>query len=205
MDSGRFGALIVDFGGVLTTSVWPAFGEFCRAEGLEENSVRELFKSDPRALDDLRELETGACPPEEFERRFAAHLGIPERADGLIGRLFAGLAPDMEMIDAVRRIRAGDVRTGLISNSWGRTIYDEELIGSLFDAVVISGDVGLHKPQPEIYLLACRELSVEPEAAVFVDDLRENCEGAEAVGITAILHRNSEHTVAELARHFPQA
>jgi putative hydrolase of the HAD superfamily len=56
---------------------------------------------------------------------------------------------------------------------------------------VISGEVGLHKPQPEIYLLACERLGVEPAAAVFVDDLRENCAGAEEVGMTAILHRGS--------------
>ena len=193
-------ALIVDFGGVLTTSIWPAFAAFCEAEGLDQGAVRELFRSDPRALADLRELETGACPPDEFERRFAGHLGIPERADGLISRLFGGLEPDDAMIGAVRNARQRGIRTGLISNSWGRTIYDEELISSLFDAVVISGDVGLHKPQPEIYLLACERLEVEPSETVFVDDLRENCEGAEAVGITAVLHRDTDATVRELDR-----
>jgi len=63
---------------------------------------------------------------------------------------------------------------------------------------VISADVGLHKPQPEIYLLACERLAVEPNEAVFVDDLRENCAGAEAVGMTALLHRDPEETVARL-------
>jgi len=63
---------------------------------------------------------------------------------------------------------------------------------------VISGDVGMHKPQPEIYRLACERLGVAPPDAVFVDDLRENCAGAEAVGMTAILHRDSEQTVDRL-------
>jgi FMN phosphatase YigB (HAD superfamily) len=63
---------------------------------------------------------------------------------------------------------------------------------------VISGEVGLHKPQPEIYLLACERLEVEPREAVFVDDLRENCAGAEAVGMTALLHRDPSETVANL-------
>ena len=63
---------------------------------------------------------------------------------------------------------------------------------------MISGEVGLHKPQPEIYLLACERLGVEPAAAVFVDDLRENCAGAEAVGMTAILHRDTPETIARL-------
>jgi putative hydrolase of the HAD superfamily len=200
MDSDGPGALIVDFGGVLTTSVWPAFTAFCEGEGLEPDAVRELFRSDPAALADLRDLETGACEPEEFERRFSAHLGIPDRADGLIERLFAGLEPDEQMIAAVRAARAGGIRTGLISNSWGRAIYDDELIAELFDAVVISGHVGLHKPQPEIFRLACERLGVAPADAVFVDDLRENCAGAEAVGMTALLHRDTAETLERLDR-----
>ena len=190
--------MIVDFGGVLTTSIWPAFSAFCEGEGLETDAVRELFKSDPSALADLRELETGSVEPAEFERRFAGHLGIPDRATGLIERLFAGLEPDQKMIEAVRAARAAVRPTGLISNSWGRAIYDHDLMDSLFDAVVISGDVGLHKPDPAIYLLACERLGVEPADAVFVDDLRENCEGAEAVGMAAVLHRETDETVRRL-------
>jgi epoxide hydrolase-like predicted phosphatase len=77
--------------------------------------------------------------------------------------------------------------------------YTEEVRG-LFDAVVISGEVGLHKPEPEIYLLAAERLGVKPRSCVFVDDLRENCAGAEAVGMTALLHRDPAATIAELER-----
>jgi epoxide hydrolase-like predicted phosphatase len=101
------------------------------------------------------------------------------------------------MVAAVRAARQGGVKTGLISNSWGLGIYERAPI-DLFDAAVISGEVGLHKPQPEIYLLACERLEVEPREAVFVDDLRENCDGAEAVGMTAVLHRETSDTVARL-------
>jgi HAD superfamily hydrolase (TIGR01509 family) len=65
---------------------------------------------------------------------------------------------------------------------------------------VISGDVGLHKPQPEIFRLGCERVGLEPKACVFVDDLRENCEGAKAVGMTAVLHRGADTTVPELER-----
>jgi len=64
--------------------------------------------------------------------------------------------------------------------------------------VVISAEVGLHKPQPEIYLLAAKRLGEEPRRCVFVDDLRENCAGAEAVGMTAILHRDVSETIARM-------
>jgi epoxide hydrolase-like predicted phosphatase len=196
--SGR--ALIVDFGGVLTTSIWPAFDAFCSSEGLAKGAVRELFRSRPEALADLRELETGSVDPAEFEHRFAGHLGIPERAEGLIGRLFAGLEPDERMIGAVRAARKAGIATGLVSNSWGTSIYDGQDLTTLFDTVVISGEVGLHKPQPEIFLLACERLGVEPGGAVFVDDLRENCAGAEKVGMTAVLHRDTAETLERLER-----
>lgn len=189
-------ALLVDFGGVLTTSIWPAFAEFCEAEGLAPETVRELFRGDAEALALLRGLETGALGEPEFEQRFGALLGVTARA-GLISRMFAGLDPEEAMVGAVRAARAAGIPTGLISNSWGLGIY-ERAPTELFDATVISGEVGLHKPQPEIYLLACERLDVEPAAAVFVDDLRENCEGAEAIGMTALLHRDPGETIPKL-------
>jgi putative hydrolase of the HAD superfamily len=192
-------ALLVDFGGVLTTSVWDSFAVFCRDHGLEEDAVKALFRDDPAAVADLRALETGALEESEFERRFAAHLGLAEATD-LIESMFRGMLPEPRMVDAVKRARAAGNRTGLISNSWSTRHYDRELLGELFDDVVISGEVGLHKPQPEIYLLACERLRVEPPDSVFVDDLRENCEAAEAVGMTAILHRDPGVTVRELER-----
>ena len=64
---------------------------------------------------------------------------------------------------------------------------------------MISAEVALHKPEPEIYRQSAERLSVEPADCLFVDDLRENCEGAEAVGMTAILHRDAGETIARLA------
>jgi epoxide hydrolase-like predicted phosphatase len=189
--------LIVDFGGVLTTPVWDSFAAFCREHGLEEDAVRRLFREDPAALADLRELETGRLAEAEFERRFAERLGLTEAAD-LIESLFRGMLPDEAMVAAVRGARAAGVRTGLLSNSWSTSHYDRDLLDELFDAAVISGEVGLHKPQPEIFLLTAERLSTDPKACVFVDDLRENCAGAEAVGMTAVLHRGTPETVARL-------
>lgn len=148
----------------------------------------------------LRGLETGKLDEAAFEPRFGTLLGVAD-SEGLIGRLFGGLKPDEAMIGAVRAARAAGVKTGLISNSWGLGIYDRAPV-DLFDATVISGDVGVHKPQPEIYLLACEQLGVEPGESVFVDDLRENVEGADAVGMTGVLHRNSPKTIGRLEELF---
>src|SRR5215208_2941718 len=115
-------ALIVDFGGVLTTSIWPAFSSFCEGEGLDPDAVRDLFRGDAEALRLLRGLETGELAEAEFEPRFGALLGVAE-TEGLIDRLFAGLRPDEAMIAAVRAASTAGVRTGLVSNSWGFGIY----------------------------------------------------------------------------------
>ena len=193
--------LLLDFGGVLTTSIWECFDSFCREEGLAEGTVRRLFRDDPEALADLRRLEKGEVSEDEFAASFGPRLGVAD-SDGLIERLFAALGPEESMIEAVRELRGGGVRTGLVSNSWGTGIYEPQMLSELFDAVVISGEVGLHKPQPEIYELGAERLGVAPEGCVFVDDLRENVAGAEAVGMTAILHRGPDATVAELRRLF---
>ncbi|MEK6251398.1 MAG: HAD family phosphatase [Actinomycetota bacterium] len=188
-------ALLVDFGGVLTTDIWSSFAAFCEQRGLDAGAAKQLFRENPDALAMLRGLETGEVEPADFERRFAALLGT--EPDGLVAGLFAGLRPDQPMLEAVGRARDAGVPTGLISNSWVMDHYTDE-IRSLFDEVVISAEVGLHKPQPEIYLLAAERLGIGPEDCVFVDDLRENCAGAEAVGMTAVLHRDAAETIARV-------
>lgn len=191
-------AVLFDFGGVLTTNVWDTFSDFCRKEGLDPGAVKTLFREDPDALALLRKLETGAIDEQEFEGEFGRRLGLDDH-DGLIDSMFAGMRPDEPMIVAVRQLRESGLRTGLLSNSWSTAHYDRDLLSELFDAVVISAEVRMHKPQPEIFRLAAERVGQPPEACVFVDDLRENCEGAEAVGMTAILHRDSETTLARLS------
>jgi len=191
--------LLVDFGGVLTTNVFDSFRAFCVDQGLDPDSIRGLFRGNPEALRLVRGLETGAVSEQEFGERFGALLGI-ENTEGLVDRMFSELAPDEAMLAALRSARAAGIRTGLISNSMGAGRYDRDKFPELFDGVVISGEVGLHKPQPEIFRLGCERVGREPEECVFVDDLRENCEGAEAVGMTAVLHRGAATTVPELER-----
>jgi epoxide hydrolase-like predicted phosphatase len=191
--------LLTDFGGVLTTNVFDSFKAFCEAEGLPRDTVKRTFRENPEALAELRALERGDLTVEEFEPRFAPHLGVTE-TEGLVERLFAGVGPDEPMIEAVRRAHDAGIRTAVISNSWGGTSYDVADWRALFDEIVISGDVGLHKPGAEIFELTLSKLGLPASECVFVDDLRENIEGAEAVGITGILHRGADSTLPELER-----
>jgi putative hydrolase of the HAD superfamily len=191
--------LLVDYGGVLTTNVFDSFRDFCVGEGLEPDAIMHLLREDPRAIVLVRGLETGELSEDDFGERFGELLGLDVSA-GLIDRMFGGMRPDEEMLGGVRRARRAGIRTGLVSNSMGVGRYDRASFPELFDGVVISGEVGLHKPQPEIFLLGAERAGVEPGECVFVDDLRQNCEGAEAVGMTAILHRGADRTLPELER-----
>ena len=191
--------LLVDFGGVLTTNVFASFRAFCTDEGLEPDSMATLFRSEPRALAAVRAIERGELTEEAFAERFGELLGLEEdRRTGMVDRMFGYIRPDDAMVGALRRARAQGVRTGLISNSMGVDRYDRSSFPELFDGVVISRDVGIHKPQPEIFVLGAERAGVAPRQCVFVDDLRENCEGAEAVGMTAVLHRGADSTLPRL-------
>lgn len=189
--------LLVDFGGVLTTNVFTAFAGFCTREGLEPDLVRRAFREDERCRAALEGLETGATTEQDFERELGAALGLAP--EGLIGRLWADLGPDDEMIEAVARFREAGVRTGLISNSWGTALkYDPDVMERLFDAVVISHLEGMRKPDPRIYALGAGRLGLAPEQCVFVDDLPGNLKPARAMGMTTVVHRNAAETVREL-------
>ena len=198
-DNGALTGLLVDYGGVLTTNVWDSFRAFCAAEGIDRDEVKKAFRENPDARALLRRLEAGELNEETFAPLFGPIIGVREdRYEGIVDRLFSGMQPEQAMIDALPRARAAGLRTGLISNSWGRGRYDRDSFSELFDGVVISGEVGLYKPQPEIFRLGAERVGLEPEKCVFVDDLRENCEGAEQVGMTAVLHRGPDTSLERL-------
>ena len=105
----------------------------------------------------------------------------------------AGLRPRPGAIETLRDIRRRGFRLGLISvcSEEVPLLWPETEFADLFDSAVFSATCGLRKPDPEIYLLACRELGVEPQEALFVGDgANDELAGAERVGMRAVLiHR----------------
>ena len=198
MDERPYQGLLVDYGGVLTSNLFDSFRSFCELEGIEPEAIGRRFREDRSARELLIALETGKLPEEEFEQRFAAILGVD--SPNLIERLMAGSQPDEEMLAAVMRARAAGVRTGLVSNSWGTRRYDRARLAELFDGVVISGDVGIRKPAPEIYELGAQQIGLEPSACVFVDDLPFNLQAAAELGMGTVHHTSSQDTIGELER-----
>ncbi|HVM12076.1 MAG TPA: HAD family phosphatase, partial [Actinomycetota bacterium] len=197
--------LLIDFGGVLTSSLGEAFERFCEEEGIPPDRLRDVLRAayddeDPDHFVSL--IETGRIEIDEFERLLAEVLsdGLqrPIRADGLVRRMVEDMEIDPEMVDLVRRARAAGIRTALVSNSWGLHYYPMDLLEEIFDAILISGEVGLRKPGPEIFRAAAERLGLDVAGCVFVDDFGGNVAAAERLGMRGYLHEESARSVKEL-------
>jgi len=200
----RFDALVVDFGGVLTSPLNDAMTRFADEVGIElQDLVRAALRVYTGHEDELvHSFETGAMPEDEFSRRFAERLselsGKHVVAEGLVERLFAGLVLEEPMFAAVATARIAGLKTALLSNSWGMSLYPRERFSEMFDVVVISGEVGLRKPDPRIYELTTERLAVRPDRCVFVDDHPGHLVAANEAGMTTVLHRDPKRTIEEL-------
>jgi epoxide hydrolase-like predicted phosphatase len=183
-------ALLIDWGGVLTTSMLDSFDAFSRREGV---NVRAAFRQDPGARGALVDLETGAIDLPTFERRLAAALGVDPH--DLANRLTREVRPDPEMLDAVRDLRDQGVPTALVSNSWRVEDYD---VDELFDVILHSSALGIRKPDPRIYRYAADRLGVPAARCVFVDDLGGNLKPAKALGMATIRHTDARSTINQL-------
>jgi len=194
--------LIVDWGGVLTAPIDEALSAWAGHEGIDLAIYRTVMKRwiEP-ASSPIHELERGRLAPDEFERLLAKAFrdeGVAVDADGLLARMLDGLRElSDDMVNLVRRARRHDLKTALLSNSWGEH-YPEHLWVGAFDAVVISGRVGMRKPDQEIFVHTAELLGLAPAQCVMVDDLSVNIQGAVAAGMVGVLHRSYGETADEL-------
>ncbi|GGU13646.1 HAD family hydrolase [Lentzea flava] len=199
-------ALVFDWGGVMTVSVPEFVGAWLHAEAIDRDVygriMREWLSRDAQPGNPVFRLETGELSVREFERLLAAELittsGAKVDENGLLRRMFGGASPDPAMVELVRKARAAGLHTALLSNSWGEG-YPKDLLIELFDTVVISGRVGLRKPDERIYRHTLEQIGVPADRAVFFDDAPINVEAAHAVGMHAFRHTNADTTRAHLA------
>ena len=204
--------LIVDWGGVLTMPIHTAIGSWLTATGVDQDHygavVRRWVQPLPGESSPVHQLERGELALEDFEHLLSAALareGSLVEARGLVGRMFADLAIyEDTMTSLVTRARSAGVRTALLSNSWGNE-YDRSDWQEMFDAVVISGEVGMRKPEPGIFELALRRIGLRAGECVFIDDMAHNVDAAQQAGLAGIVHRTFDETAAELALLFPGA
>jgi putative hydrolase of the HAD superfamily len=191
-------ALLIDWGGVLTTNLFASFHAYCVRAEIDPKLLMGRFRTDPEARKLLIALETGALDEDAFEKRFAKMLEV--EPDGLIDGMFAGVEPDTAMVTAVRMAHEAGTRTALVSNSWGVHRYPHDMFDALFDGVVISAEEGIRKPARKMYELGAQRAGAEPASCVYVDDLPFNLTPAEELGMATIHHTSAETTIPELER-----
>ncbi|GGP87033.1 HAD family hydrolase [Streptosporangium pseudovulgare] len=201
--------VLIDWGGVLTTNLSEAITDWIVADridadhyhGVMRELVQHAYEGPGPAENVVHALERGEISGPDFERSLAAMLittdGVPPAAEGLLERMFAGFLRIEPMYDMLRAARAAGLRTCLVSNSWANE-YPRDGWEEFFDEVVISGEVGMRKPEPRIFEHALGRVRLTGEECVFVDDIEANIVAARALGIVGVHHREAEETIAEL-------
>lgn len=196
--------LLVDYGGVLTTSAGAAFRAFEREVGLTEGTVLDIIVrayEEPGDDDPIARFERGESTADEFAEAFVERLaarGQEVEVGDVHTRVLSGTRREPRMWELVRRAREAGVRTALVSNSWGVDGYPLEELRAHFDTLVISGEVGLRKPDRRIYELAADRLELPPRDCAFIDDLPQNVAAARSLGMFAVHHTDVERTADEL-------
>jgi putative hydrolase of the HAD superfamily len=198
-------AVLVDFGGVLTTSVIDAFAAYSRSVSGDPALVLRLLRDDTEAAAALADHECGRLPQPAFEARIAERLGergVAVPPSGMVAAVQAAMHPDPVMLDALAGLRSHGVPVALVTNSLGDDCYRGFDLTALADVVVVSSEVGVRKPSRQIYAIACERLGVAPEECVLIDDLLHNLAGAARLGIRGLHHVESARTMAGLAGLF---
>ncbi|MFN4229332.1 HAD-IA family hydrolase [Parvibaculum sp.] len=210
-------AVIWDFGGVLTSSPFEAFNRYEREKGLDKDFIRGINATNPDT-NAWALFERSECSLEEFDRLFAEESEarghrIPGR--DIIELLSGDIRP--EMVTALKRCKER-AKVGCITNNvsagegagMARSAEKAEAVAevmSLFDHVIESSKVGIRKPDPRIYEMACEALGVSAAASVYLDDLGINLKPARALGMMTIKVISPEQALQELeaAVGFPLA
>ena len=110
--------------------------------------------------------------------------------------------PNRQLLDYIRDNLKPHYKIGMISNAgdnWLDEILEKQDI-TLFDDIILSYRIGFIKPQPEIYKLSAKNLAVQPQDCIFVDDIERYCAGATEVGMKAIVYENFEQMKGKLER-----
>lgn len=194
-------AAIFDIGGVLTSSPVIAIRDYLSVEGVDYAVLGPMIADHDLAWSRWERSEiTGEQFIDQFEAE-ARERGVAVSAEGVMNAAFGTQSVRDDMVNVVRHLR-GKIRLGCITNnvlrddSRPRTldIYD------LFEHVIESAKSGMRKPDPRIYHAACEALSVQPEEAVFLDDIGVNLKGAKAVGMITIRVDQTTSAIDELER-----
>jgi putative hydrolase of the HAD superfamily len=208
-------AVLWDFGGVITSSPFEAFNRYESTNNLPVDFIRSVNATNPES-NAWALLESSQINVREFDEKFATEArakGHEVRGRDVLALLSGELRP--EMVEALKIIKQ-HMKIGCITNNVNTgegasmakdparaAVMDDVL--ALFDVVIESSKVGIRKPDPRIYQLACNEIGVVPENAAFLDDLGINLKPARKLGMSTIkvLSANQALNDLEALLQFP--
>jgi putative hydrolase of the HAD superfamily len=197
-------AVLWDFGGVILSSPFEAFNRYESERGLPADFLRTVNATDPHTNAWAR-LERSDITAVEFDEAFATDalaLGHHVKGSDVLALLAGEVRPDM--VRALDKVKEAGYRTACLTNNVsGEHAASErtETVAAImarFDAVIESSKVGVRKPEPRFYEIACETLGVEPAACVFLDDLGINLKPAAAMGMHTIKVLSSAQAIADL-------
>ncbi len=195
-------ALICDLGGVLVRTEDPApRAALAAAHGLTWEALDALvFRSES-----ARQATRGQISAVEHKRRTVARLGLPAaQADDFFRQFFAGDRLNEPLLAWLRR-QKGKRRLVLLSNAWDDlpALLESWGMADLFEATFISAQIGLAKPDPDIYRHLLKRLQLPPENTLFIDDFSENIAAARALGMQALHFQDTQSCLQTLSQRFP--
>lgn len=192
-------AVFFDFGGVIQRTEFQAPRQrLAQRFGMDYDDIDKLVFSSPSAI----QATIGAVSETEHWQAVAQRLKVrDEEIQEVEKEFFAGDIIDHSLLQYLSMLRPRFI-TGLISNAWSgmRAYIERQRIAGSFDHLVISAEVGAAKPEARIYQIALEQAQVRADEAVFVDDVVENIEACERVGMKGILFMNSQDAVDQLEK-----
>src|ERR1700733_7355389 len=192
-----------DFGGVISSSPFEAFAHLETERGLPTDFIRTVNAAN-RDANAWAQLERGEIDVETFGLLWSAEArDLGHELDGrlVLERLAGEIRP--QMVAAIRACGTA-YKTACLTNNFTRAeaVPSVEVadVYALFDAVLESRVLGVRKPDPRFYELACATVGVEPDEVVFLDDLGINLKPARALGMRTIKVTDPDQALAELER-----
>lgn len=192
-------AILFDAGGVLHESNTAMDDDLLAEPGITSEMLEQI-RTTHMAL-----LGSGAIDEAEFWRRITKEYSLRDVSveENLLGRAFAkALVPHASITEFIRELRTGGYKLAVLSNTIEAhaVVLRRAGVYDGFDAVILSHEVGMLKPDPAIYTYTLGVLGVQPEEAIFIDDLRENVEAAEKLGIHGVVYTDASDVMSATRR-----
>jgi len=193
-------AVLFDIGGVVVGSPLDAIARYEQEQGIPPGFINRVVMT-TGAAGAWSRLERGELTLATFYPAFdadCADAGQRISAEQLMALVAESTTPRPAMLAAVRRIRERGLLAAAVTNNWITEDGGTGVLRPHFDAFIESAAVGMRKPDPRIYELACRTLGITPPEAILLDDIGANLKSARALGITTIKVSDPERALAEL-------